>query len=114
MDAKENAMKKTLIRAGLAIALTTTVGGCAQTPRPGEVVMKASTTEAHITLPAANVTVGDKVTIYRDVHTGGRHGRIEQRLIGEGTVTRLMGEKYAVVEVPAGVEFQQGDYAERK
>ena len=106
-------MRNCQIAIGLAIALLPWIGGCAQTPRPGEVVMKASATEAHVALTARDVAVGDKVGIYRDLHTG-RHGKIEKHFVGDGTVTRLMGEKYAVVEVPAGVEFQQGDYAERK
>lgn len=76
--------------------------------------MKAADTEAHVLLSAREVAVGDKVCIYRDVSLGGRRPSTEKKLIGEGTVTRLMGNKYASVEVPAGVDFHEGDYAERK
>lgn len=84
--------------------------------------MKASATEAHVALPARNVSPGDKVSIYRDVGTQSginrdvapKTSRIEKRLIGEGTVTRLMGNEYAVVEVLDGVEFREHDYVERK
>lgn len=105
-------MNKSLVPTVLVLALLM-AQGCASTPRAGEIVMQASVTEAHLTLPAGGVAVGDKVVIYRNLHTG-RHGKVEKHLIGEGTVTRLMGDTYAAVEVPAGVEFRVGDYAERK
>ena len=103
-------MKRQLIVTVFAAFL---LAGCAHTPRAGEVVMVANTTEAHITLPATGVAVGDKVHIYRDDYKSARARRYIKRLIGEGTVTRLLGDRYAAVEVPAGVEFRERDYAER-
>ena len=106
-------MYKPLAATALVLALLV-AGGCAHSPRAGEIVMLASTTEAHLTLPAGGVSLGDKVLIYRNIHSSTRNTTFRKQMMGEGTVIRLMGDKYAAVEVPAGVIFRIGDYAERK
>lgn len=99
---------------GVAALVLLSGWGCASAPRAGEVVMEASATEAHVTLPAGGVAAGQRVRIYRDVSTGGKAAHTRKTLIGEGTVIRLMGDKYAAIEVAPGVQYRMGDYAERE
>ncbi|MBS1985395.1 MAG: hypothetical protein JST16_14615 [Bdellovibrionales bacterium] len=99
------------------------LGACATTPnvRRATVAMKVSDTDAHVSMGAGEVSVGDHVQLYRNVcsqkHSGSRgNGVIEvckKQNIGHGEIIQLINESYSVIRVPAEIEFKEGDLVEK-
>ena len=102
----------------LALAATAFFG-CAHTTMRGGVAMKLSDREAHVCMGDQEVSVGDKVTAFRNRCTGGRgksgdsDRSCEKIKIGVGTVTKLLNEHYSVVQFDSGVQFDEGTFVEK-
>ena len=100
------------IRSLLVVLGLATITACAA--RQGAVVMKVSDTEAHVSLVAPTVTVGSRVQLSRDVCVSayGKRYPCHKHAIAFGTITELLGTRYARVTLPAGTHYEEGDLAE--
>lgn len=89
--------------------------GCGHTVMRGTVVMKVNPTEAHVCLAENDVAVSDQVRLYRKFcQTQPRRPDVcRTETIATGTVTKLLNNHYAVVTLPAGVSFGEGDRVEK-
>lgn len=80
--------------------------------------MKLSESEAHVSLGQSEVARGDQVALYRNycqrrtAPTKGVRLECEKRRLGEGRISETLSADYSVMEVPAGVGFQEGDLVE--
>lgn len=80
----------------------------------GTVVMKVDSITAHVCLGDGEVAVNDQVRLYKQVcRPIGRGSVCEKAMIGNGIVTELIDEHYAVVRLPTGTTFEEGDGVEK-
>lgn len=94
--------------------------GCTTVHR-GVVAMKISDTVAHVCLNKGEVSVGDTVKMYSnvckqnldDTSGAGENSYCEKRLMGNGTVTKILNEHYSVVTLLNGTDFKEGDFVEK-
>ena len=114
-------MKITFVATALtALALS----GCAHSMMRGSVAMKVSDNEAHVCMGDQDVKAGDRVTLFKNVCTGGKGGGARSGLgdtgsckkekLGEGSVERILNEHYSVVKVNPGVQFEEGNIVEKQ
>ena len=91
----------------IGIALT----GCSRHQRMrGSVAMKLSDTVAHVCLGDREVSVGDRVTVYRNDCLGKKV--CERVLVGRGKVTTLLNEHYSEVTLDSPAKFDEGNIVE--
>lgn len=119
---KENRMSKNLnlMLIGAAIFNVGLISGCAHGLHSrGSVAVKHSDTEADVCLGEKDVKAGDKVALYRN-HCKRRGGGPMSRTvctkvqIGEGQITKVLGEHYSSMSVPAGIPFDDGTLVEKR
>lgn len=66
--------------------------------------------ETHISLGSPYVIAGDKVAIHRQVcEQAARNQRCADRIVAEGSVTKVLSDKYSVARFPSGVDVREGD-----
>jgi hypothetical protein len=102
----------------LAFAAIVSLGafGCASrhTAMRGSVAMKVTETEAHVCLGKGEVSVDDRVQLFRDVcDRSGKRPVCHRQAVGEGVVTQLLNDHYSVVTFPTGTPFEEGYTVER-
>lgn len=100
----------------LHAAVLLMLAGCSA-ERAGSVVMKISTSVAHVELPPSSVRVGDRVALIESYCPGKMTRRTRKPMsdkcrkvvIGTGSVTEILNDRYSVAEFPNGPEFEEGD-----
>lgn len=99
------------------ITLAVLTSGCAHNFMRGTVAMKTDKRTAHVCLGNNDVKVGDKVDFYsnrcldisgvgRD--EGGDNRQCEMKVLGTGTVTRLLNSHYSEVKTDGSFKFREG------
>ncbi len=94
---------------------------CGHKVMRGTVAMKTSDTEAHVCIGKGEVSVGDRVTLFRNVCVGKGGGlrnsdtaACEKREVGMGSIREILNEHYSVVKFDPGVPFEEGSFVEIK
>lgn len=106
----------------MSVVMGFVVLGCAHGTMRGTVAMKISEEEAHVCMGNAEVRVGDKVSLFKNVCTSPQGsakygisdgGECKKEKIGEGEITRSLNEHYSVIKVRPGVSFGEGTIVEK-
>ena len=112
MEQTGDRMKRSI----LYLALTAVAVACTSAHPHGRVVMKLDDRTAHVELPPGSVGAGDAVALVElrcpDKVVRRRHSPpdgCDTLVRGAGTVTKVLSDKYTVVEFPKGLSFKEGD-----
>lgn len=100
------------------------LSNCAHSVMRGSVAMKTSENEAHVCLGKGEVSVGDRVDVYKNVcvqrsgvasnyRIAGGVAVCEKKRIGMGIVEEILNEHYSVVKFDPGVAFEEGTIVEK-
>ena len=110
-------MKKLLILLLGATFLTS----CAHKMMRGTVAMKTDNKTAHVCLGENDVKVGDSVEFYQNHCIGGGGGPdvggeydCELRVLGFGTVKKILNNHYSEVETNGSFKFREGTLVQKK
>lgn len=98
------------------ILAAATTPGCASghAVMRGSVVMKIDPTTAHVRLGSGEVTVNDRVRVYKNVcRRAGFRAVCNKQTIAEGTVKELLDARYSIVAFPPGTAFEEGNTVEK-
>lgn len=104
-------------RAFIAAAFAT-ISGCATSTSDGVVAMKIDDRIAHILLAPEAFRPGDSVALIESHCASGprlvrtrkpQSDKCKKIVAARGIVTRALNDRYAEVEFPQGVEFDEGD-----
>lgn len=101
------------IRCLVVGSITVVAVGCAAVERRGVVVMKVDDTEAHVGLGANEVSVGDRLTLFRYFCDAPKRTTCEKRRIGSGQVTQVLNDSYSVARFRPSINLREGDIVER-
>lgn len=120
---KGKKMIKMILNLGVVFVLAT---GCTHAIMRGSVVMK-SKNQAHVCLGDNEVRKGDRVTFYENKcehdsvagdtdRGGGGHVMVNctKKLLGQGTVVRLINTHFSTVVADKGVKFSEGTTVEKR
>ena len=100
------------------IATALMMSGCASASPEGIVAMKIDDRTAHILLAPEAFRTGDSVALIESRCASGprlmrtrkpQSDKCKKIIAARGIVTRALNDRYAVVEFPQGVEFDEGD-----
>jgi hypothetical protein len=84
----------------------------------GVVAMKIDEKTAHVCVRKVEVNVGDRMALYRNECTQKPPPRPQLRcsmsLVGEGTITELLNEHYALLSFDKPTDFREGDLIEKE
>jgi hypothetical protein len=92
--------------------------GCVSTTKQGLIVMKVDARTAHVSLQSGSVAEGDTVSLIESRCPAGPRGvttrkpksdKCRKVVVGQGTVRKVLNDRYAVAEFPAGLGFEEGD-----
>jgi len=103
-------MRLKMVFAAVLIALLT---ACAPGMKPGAVVMKISEYEAHISMGSGSVRVGDRVGLFQtecgpQVNARRAQTSCRKVKVGEATVSKILNDRYSVIQVDPGVKLGEG------
>lgn len=76
----------------------------------GSVAMKLSDTVAHVCLGEGQVSVGDRVTLFRNDCVGKKV--CEKVPVGQGKITKNLNEHYSEVTLTNPAKFSEGNFVE--
>ena len=100
---------------------TTFLTSCAHKMMRGTVAMKTNNKTAHVCLGENDVKIGDTLEFYtnRCTATGGARedGDIrecELKILGTGTVTKLLNNHYSEVRASGSFKFKEGTLVQKK
>ena len=108
-------MKKLIVTVVLGLFIT----GCAHKFMRGTVAMKTQADTAHICLGDNDVKVGDKLDFYTNECSGvgGVEAdgvrECEMKVLGTGTVTKLLNSHYSEVKTDGGFKFSEGTLVQK-
>lgn len=86
----------------------------AQAAKPGTITLKINPALVQVNLGEGDVAVGDRVVIYKKICSGGRTQTCKKKRVGEGSVARVLNEKYSEIKLDAGVHASEGFLIERE
>lgn len=93
----------------VSLLMAVACSACVANP-PGKVAMNLQGGESHISLGSKEVSVGDKVGVFRnECEKRGKKSSCSERLVGEGVVTAVLSDRYSAAKFPSGVEVREGD-----
>ena len=109
-------MKTILITLAIGFLLTS----CAHNFMRGTVAMKADEYTAHICLGKNDVKVGDKLDFYTNKCRGvagrksGDSGHCIMKILGPGTVTKLLNDHCSEVQTDGSFRFREGTLVQKQ
>ena len=74
----------------------------------GDITMKINTIRAQTNLGSYDVTLGDRVAIYKKTCQGAKVPVCRYNRVGNGVVARVLNDQYSEVVVDRGVRFGEG------
>lgn len=105
----------------MAITLTFLLSSCAHNFMRGTVAMKTDKSTAHVCLGNNDVKVGEKIDFYTNRCTGGGGTRddggemeCEMKVLGTGTVTKLLNSHYSEVKTDGSFKISEGTLVQRQ
>ena len=105
------------IRLSIAFLLCLALSACATTRTRGVVAMKIDDRTAHVCVRKVEVRVGDRMGLYRNQCTRTPpprpHVHCDMTLVGEGTLTELLNEHYAILVFDKPTDYREGDLIEK-
>ena len=94
------------------------VSGCGVTAARGTVAMKIDDIVAHVSVGNKEVSVGDRMSLFRnecEKIRPVRSARSQCKLVklGEGTVIEVFNEHYSAIKFEHTLSYQEGDLVEK-
>lgn len=104
-------MKYKIFLVAAAFSALTFTGCAAHKGMRGTVAMKVNEQEAHVCLGKNEVSVGDKLNVFRtDCKSQNRCLKVK---VGEAKVTQVLDDHYSVAQFDPGVTFEEGTVVEK-
>ena len=92
----------------------TIMASIAQAAKTGTVTFRIDSALVQANLGAKDVSVGDRVAIYKRTCVGGRTQTCTKDRIGGGSVARVLDERYSEIKLDSGVHVGEGFLIERE
>ncbi|MBK24592.1 MAG: hypothetical protein CME70_11410 [Halobacteriovorax sp.] len=111
---------KSLIAITLAVLI---LNGCAHSFMRGTVAMKMDKKTAHVCLGNNDVKVGDKIDFFHNLCSGANAGgkeeagdvrSCEMKILGTGTVTKLLNAHYSEVKTDSNFKLTEGTMVQKR
>lgn len=80
----------------------------------GDITMKVSANIAQINLGESNISMGQRLAVFRQECHGGRFAVCTKSKVGGGRVTRVFDKKYSEIALDPGVHFDVGYVVEKE
>ncbi|MFM6927179.1 MAG: hypothetical protein ACKOX6_01870 [Bdellovibrio sp.] len=74
----------------------------------GDITMKINTIRAQTNLGSYDVSLGDRVAVYKKTCRGAKVPVCRYDRVGNGVVARVLNEQYSEVVMDRGVPFDEG------
>jgi len=113
-------MKRILTTFTLALLLSS----CAHQFMRGTVAMKTNNKTAHVCLGNNDVRIGEKLDFYKNICVGGGgggssregvgEGECSMRILGTGTVTKLLNSHYSEVKTDGSFAISEGTLVQKQ
>lgn len=103
------------------ITLALLLSSCAHNFMRGTVAMKTDKNTAHVCLGNNDVKIGEKLDFYTNHCTGNSGGReeggdfrkCEMKVLGTGTVTKLLNSHYSEVKTDGSFKLEEGTLVQK-
>lgn len=86
----------------------------AQAATPAVITVKINHALVEVNLGDRDVSVGDRVAVYKKTCPGGRGQICTKERVGAGTVARVLDDQYSEVNLDPGVQVREGYTIERE